>query len=408
MFKLLESTETTRKYALTLEKSAIERAVGEVEALNAQSQNRMDSDTIASQAFHKVIQDVLEHIQEKDNISFLNILNVALDNKEATVDTQEPKSDGSVHCIVDIECLPPVPWKELEGKNHTSIVFKPSDEELQSAAEEELKQKAGDLIDTPKVSKTSFVQVKISCTVDGKPLPAYTAQKAYIDMNKQDFWPEVLTDLLNKKVGDEFKTAVTLKETSSPLLRNKEAAFDVKILGIKIFNPAKKPDNAAAQKIGAKSFEDFLKQFKEHATQTGAKTAREIEHKAIMGLVAKLDFSIPESIYKERVAQQTTAALEAVQPRKRLLEEEARYVEEVATREAKLVTFVLSYAKEKKVSVSSKDIKAVYTPKTPEEREFYEGILLEGKVLESVKALLKVTQKTFSFKELQKKINDGE
>ena len=82
------------------------------------------------------------------------------------------------------------------------------------------------------------------------------------------------------------------------------------------------------------------------------------------------------------------------------------YVEEAAERESKLVTFVLSYAKEKDISVSSKDIKAVYTPKTPEEREFYEGILLEGKVLESLKTLLKISKKELSFKELQEKISD--
>lgn len=399
MFELMESTKTTRKYAITLEKTAIERAVGEVQALNAQNQNQVGADAITSQAFHKVIQDVLNQIQDKDNVSFLNIIDVMLNDKK--------QGDGSVHCVVDVECLPSVPWKELQGKSHTSIVFNPSEDELLSVAQEELKQKAGDLVDNLDVNKTSYVQVKVSCTVDGKPLPAYTAQKAYIDMNKQDFWPEVLTDLLGKKVDDSFTTKVTLKDTASPLLRNKEAFFAIKVLGIKTFHPAKKADNAAAEKIGLKSFEDFLKQFKEHVTQTGKKTAQELEHKAIMDVIAQLAFDIPSSIYKERVEQQKASALKAVQPRKRLSDEEIRYVEEASIREAKLVTFVLSYAKENKISVSSKDIKAVYTPKTPEEREFYEGILLEGKVLESVKALLKVTQKTFSFEELQKKINNN-
>ena len=399
MFKLLEKTQTTRKYALTLEKAALDNAVNEVKALLQSEKKHLDADAITSQAFHRVIQDALAQIQEKDSVGFLNILDVMLDDKKT--------GDGSVHCVVDVECLPSVPWKELENKNHTNIVFTPTDEELRTAAEDELKQKAGDLVDNPSVNNESFVQVKISCTVDGKPLPAYTAQRAYIDMNKQDFWPEVLKDLLGKKVQDSFSTKVTLKDTSSPLLRGKDALFDVTILGIKAFHPAKKADNAAAQKIGLKSFDEFLKQFIDHAKQTGIKTAQELEHKAIMSLVAQLVFDIPESIYKERIAQQNASALKAIEPRKRLSEEEVRYIEEAATRESKLVTFVLSYAKENKISVSSKDIKAVYTPKTPEEREFYEGILLEGKVLESIKGLLKVTKKTFSFKELQKKINNG-
>ena len=401
MFKLLKKTETTRQYSLELSRKAINEAVSEEQMAAQNAQKRVDIDTIASYAFHKVIQKKLQEIQAKEGVTLLNIENVALDEKdEASPDAE------TVRCTVDTECLPKVPWTGLKDAPHVSIEFKPTDAEIKTIAQDELKQKAGELIDKPSVEKTSFVQVKISCTVDGKSLPAYTAQKAYVDMNKGDFWPEVIKDLEGKKISDSFTTKVKLTDTASPLLRNKEAVFYVTVLGIKAFLPAEKADDNAAKKIGLKSWEDFLKKFKEHVIQTGTKTAQEMEHKAIMSLVSALDFDVPKSIRAERLEHQKTSALKSVAPRKKLSQEELSYVEEAAERESKLVTFVLSYAKEKDISVSSKDIKAVYTPKTPEEREFYEGILLEGKVLESLKTLLKISKKELSFKELQEKISD--
>jgi len=389
---------------MTIERTEFDQAAQAVQ----QSAQVKDVDTIASSALHQIIQERLTGIQKEDDITVLSISDISLQQSQEdagnTGSTDDP-SAANIPCEVLIECLPTVPWENLRDKPHTQIDFQPSDAELEKTAKDELMQKAGELVDQIKVTESSFVEIKISCKVNGKVLPAYTSQKAYIDMGKKDFWPEVLTALKGGSIGKEFSATVTLDQTSSPLLRGKSAVFEGSILAIKQFHPAKKADDVAAKKVGCPSLDEFLKQFKDHAVKTGKKTAAEIEHRALVDLVSDLEFEVPKSIYSERLSHQKNLAMEAIRPRKKLSEEEDRYICESAMREAKLVTFVLAYAKAQDISVSSKDVRAVYTPKTPEENEFYEGIVLEGKVFDSLKKLLKVDIKKMSLKQLQEKIH---
>jgi len=399
VFKLLEKTEVTRKYQCTLERESVNAAMEREQKLAVQSGSR-DFEAIASRAFHSVIQEQVVKIQKEDDITVLNLSNMSLDgDQESDKDQEKP-----ILCTVDLECLPTVPWEKLKGKQISIIDFQPKENEVDELAHKELVQKAGDLVDELSVQQDSLVQVKITCRVDGKILPAYTAQKAVIDMKKKDFWPEVLDALLNRKTEESFESTVELSDASSPLLRNKKATFHVVILGIKKFILAPKADDEAAQKIGAKSLEDFMTQFQSHIQKTALSTVKELRHRAIMALISELTFAVPQSILEERMAHQRQSAMNAILPRKKLSEDEEKYLNQAALNESKLVTFVLAYAKQNNIAATTKEIQASYTPKTPEEMEFYEGIVLEGKVLTDLEKHLDASKKVMSVKELQDEI----
>ena len=398
MPELQKNTPTLRSYNITIPHQEVSKAIS---AETQNQQNYRSQDELMNAAVYRLVQEHVKSIEQKDGFSLLGI-------KDITVQPEDEKSEPSeelapLKFTVELECLPPVSTEEIKGKSCELYTFNPSEKEILDFAKEHLLQKAGSFEDHDPITEDCVVQCSVSCKVDNTVLPSYSSPKCIIDMRKKDFFPEILEKLAGQKSGTTLNAKAVLPASSSPLLHQKEADFHIEILAVKKFVPATQANDESAQKAGFKSWDDFFSSFQKEVVGTGQKTAQELSHKNIMSLIASMPFDIPGSLLSERLEHQTQSALKSIEPRKKLTEDEERFIKEAAEREAKIVTFVLSYAHIHQIEVSQKDVQAVHTPKTPEESEFYQGILLEGRVFEAVRKVLTTKEAALSLKDLIEK-----
>ncbi len=397
MLELQKTEPTARHYLFTIPQKEVSTAISA-----EQKKPHKSHDEMLNAAIYGLVHQRIAEVQQQDGCTVLNVQDLSIvPEEEAQTSPDMPAEEKPLKIKVVLECLPDIDISSIEGRAFSPLVFTPSDAEIEEFASEQLKQQAGEFTPQTAATKDSIIKCSVTCKVDGRILPSHTRSQAVIDMRKEDFWPEILKALLGKKAGESVSAEVTMPLSSSPLISNKPASIAVHITEIKKFQEAKAADDASAKKAGFESWKDFLEKFRTNITQTGTKTAQEFSHTELVNIILELDYPTPTSLLQERVAQQRKTALDAIQPRTKFTEDELRLISEKAEREARIVTFVLSYARTHNVNVLPQDVQAIYTPKSPEEAEFYQGIVLEQKVFASIQSKLTSSEKKISLNELK-------
>ncbi|MFM8746788.1 MAG: trigger factor [Aestuariivirga sp.] len=338
---------------------------------------------------------------------------------------------GDLAFSVMLEVIPEFEIKDHSGLELTRHVVEVADEEI-DAALKRLASNAKEFVDKADAAADGDrVTISFVGSIDGKPFDGGTAEDVALVLGSGQFIPGFEEQLLGTRAGDEVKVHVTFPEDyGAAELAGKPAEFATRVS--KVESPVEAAiDDALATKLGLENLEKLKDAVRQRtAAEFTQMSAMKLKRDVLDALDKEYSFPLPEKLVEaefnsiwnaltsEMERSSTTFADENT------TEEEARKdYRAIAERRVRLGLVLGTMGDREKVQVTEQELQAAlmnrmrqfpgqermvidYYRKNPGAMMELRGPIFEQKVVDSLVARAKLTDKTVTKDELQAMVKD--
>ena len=220
------------------------------------------------------------------------------------------KAGEDLKFSITVFVKPEVTLGQYEGLKATRFVHKVTDEEIDRRIQSDV-DKASTLEDVEgrSIQEGDTITLNYSGSVDGVKFEGGTAENQTLEIGSHSFIPGFEEQLVGLNTGDEKTINVTFPEKyHAAELAGKNAAFDIKILGIQQTVKPALDDDFAADVSDFTTFDEYKASIvKELEDKAAENTKVRLENDLIQQATDAADCDIPEAMVKrelERLKQQ--------------------------------------------------------------------------------------------------------
>ncbi|MBB4210229.1 trigger factor [Rhodothalassium salexigens DSM 2132] len=247
------------------------------------------------QAIQEVISETSEKLFADKEVRPATRPDVDLPNEE-----EQTQIGDEVVYTLGVEVLPDISVDDFKAPKMEKLVAEVTDAEVDARLGELAKNQRGfeDAPEDHAAADGDRVVCDFVGRIDGEAFEGGTAEDAQVELGSDTFIPGFEEQLVGVKAGDEKTVTVTFPEDyRAEDLAGKEAAFEVKVKGIKRPGEAVTPDDEFAKNFGMEDLEQLRTAIRDQIGSENEQMSRaKLKRELLDHLAETYDFPVPDSM----------------------------------------------------------------------------------------------------------------